>query len=331
VVNGLFAIPLSGTTAVAARAVDAPPRLTEFVAGPENSLAGAALGPFLDRGETIYSPLVIYGPHASGKSHLACGLADWWRARYPDAAVVCLAGSEFAQQYVAALADDRLDAWRDELAAAQLFVLDDLSELADKRSAQQELLRLLDALDEAGSLVVITARTLPSHWPALAAALRSRLSAGLALPLALPARATRREILARLAAAHGVPLSARVLDSLAGQLTGSVPALAAAILELQLTAAAENRAVDAARVRQLVAGRTAASKHTVREIAVLSARYFGLKLADLKSPARHRSLVAARGVAMYLARRLTTESLEQIGDFFGGRDHTTVLHACRRT
>jgi chromosomal replication initiator protein len=331
VVNGLFAIPLSGTTAVGARAADAPPRLSEFVAGPENSLAGAALAPLIDRAETICNPLVIYGPHGSGKSHLACGLADWWRGRYPDAAVVCLAGSEFAQQYVAALADDRLDAWRAALAAAHLFVLDDLGELTDKRSTQQELLRLLDALDETGALVVVTARTLPSHWPALAAALRSRLSAGLALPLALPARATRREILARLAAAHGVPLSARVLDSLAGQLAGGVPTLAAAILELQLAAITENRAVDAARVRQLLSGRAAAPKHTVREIAVLSAKYFGLKLADLKSPGRQRSLVAARGVAMYLARRSTSESLEQIGEFFGGRDHTTVLHACRRT
>jgi chromosomal replication initiator protein len=162
-------------------------------------------------------------------------------------------------------------------------------------------------------------------------ALRSRLSAGLAVPLAYPARAARRVILERLAAARGVSLPPRVLDGLAGQLQGSVPALVSAILELELSARVEGQSVDPERVRQYVAGRSTGVEPTLRQIACATAKYFGLKLSDLKGPRRCRSLVAGRGVAMLLARLFTKSSLEQIGTFFGGRDHTTVLHACRRT
>jgi chromosomal replication initiator protein len=332
VVNGVSLLPLSGTNPDASFSPDpGAQRWSQFVAGPENALALAALAPFLDRAPTHNCPVVLYGPHGSGKSHLARGLADWWRRKYPDAPVQCLTGSDFARQYAEALADGRLEPWRAELRSTQLLVIDDLGDLGDKRAAQRELQHTLDALDEIGGLVVVTARSLPSHWPVLVPALRSRLSAGLLVPLAYPGAPARRVILERLAAAHGVSLDQAALDGLAGQLQGSVPALLRTILELDLAARADSRPVDPKRVRQLVAGRAVGAEPGVRQIAVAAARYFGLKLSELKSPARRRSLVAARGVAMFLARHLTTSSLQQIGAFFGGRDHTTVLHACRRT
>ena len=206
-VNGVLTIPLSGTSfglshAAGARAT----RLSHFVAGPENALAAAALAPFLDRTSSCYSPLVLYGPAGSGKSHLACGLADWWRHHFPDVSVVYLSGAEFAREYADALAKSRLEAWRDEVREAELFILDDLGELGDKRPAQQELLHVLDALHERAALVVVTARTLPAQWPVLLPALRGRLSVGLAVSLAFPARDARRVLLERLAAGRGVSL-----------------------------------------------------------------------------------------------------------------------------
>ena len=331
-VNGVLSIPLSGTSFGPLRQHDPrAQRLSEFVAGSENALAVAALAPFLDGIPDSYSPLVLYGPHGSGKSHLAFGLAELWRRRFAAASVQYLSGLDFARQHAAAQTDGRLAEWRGELRAADLLVLDDLGELADKRPAQQELLRTLDAMADRLAPVVVTARTLPSHWPILLPALRGRLSAGLMVPLALPARAARRAILERLAAQRGVSLTGRALSALAAALQGGVPILIAAILELELTLGAEGRSVDHERVRQFVAPFAGADEPTLRQIASRTARYFGLKISDLKSPERRRALVVGRGVAMYLARQLTSTSLCQIGAFLGGRDHTTVLYGCRRT
>ncbi len=339
-VNGVLTIPLSGTIANPSRSAKAGvvssecadgAVLTEFVAGVENALAATALSPLLEGTLGSHGLLVLYGPHGSGKTHLARGLVDWWRKNFSHAQVNCLSGSDFARQYVEALNDGRLEAWRDEIRQADLFVLEDLGELAGKQSAQHEFLHTLDALGDREASVVTTARTLPSYWSVLVPPLRSRLSAGLAVPLVFPSRATRRAILEQLAERRNLPVPRRALNGLADGLTGSVPMLVSAIWELELAARMTGEPVDPLRVRKLVSHRDEGAAAKLRDIARLTAKHFGLKLADLKSPERRRALVAARCVAMYLARQLTSCSLTEIGQFFGGRDHTTVLHGCRRT
>ncbi len=215
--------------------------------------------------------------------------------------------------------------------ALALFVLEDVAQLGGKRPAQHELVCVLDELADREALVVVTARSLPMHSAVLLPALRSRLSAGLAVPLSLPGPQTRRAILEKLAAAQGLALSNRAIHGLANSLPTSVPALASALLELDLRGRIEGQAIDARRVRQFVTDRTSAGAPSLREIAVVAAKYFGLSLTELKSPNRRQPLVRGRGVAMYLARQLTGKSFEEIGGYFGGRDHTTVLHGCRRT
>ncbi len=254
-------------------------------------MAQAALAPLLERAPTNYTPLLLYGPHGSGKSHLACGLADWWRPYYPEALVQCLTAADFARNHAEALASGHLDKWRSELRAARLFVLEDLGELRGKRAAQQELLHVLDALADREALVVVTARSLPTHWPHLLAALRSRLSAGLAVPLVFPGRSTRRLILEHLASQRGLPMPKCALDTLADAIVGGVPAPIATIYELELAARADGKSVDAAGVQRLVHGRQQAAEPTLRQIAQATAKHFGLKLADLKSPGRQRALV----------------------------------------
>jgi chromosomal replication initiator protein len=351
VADGIFTIPLTGSAANSIRALSGrrhatnenagDPAVGSFVTGSENLLAARTLGMLLESGAeqpdgaaeraAQFNPLLIYGPHGSGKSHLAHGLAEWWRQRFPQSAVEYCTGSDFARDYAAALAAGRLEKWRDRLHSADLLVLENLGELTSKPAVQQELLLALDALADREARVVLTTRSLPSQWQGLSAALRSRLSAALAVPLALPSQATRRAILESLAEGRGLPLSRQVLDKLATAIPGGVPALVGAIAELELAARTSGEQVDTGRVRELVEHQDSESVPTVREIARLVARHFGLKLADLKSPQRQRSLVAARCVAMYLARQLTPASLSEIGDYFGGRDHTTVLHGCRRT
>ena len=224
-----------------------------------------------------------------------------------------------------------MDGWRQQLDSLGLLVLEDLGQLAGKRPAQQELLRLLDALADRDARVVVTARALPTHLNVLLPSLRSRLSAGLAVPLALPGPAARRVILERLATVRGLSLSKRALHGLADGLDGSVPILIAALSELDLRSRVEGQTIDHRRVRQYVAQRDSANMPSLRQIATLTAKYFGLSLTELKSPLRRQPLVAGRAVAMYLARQLTDKSFAQIGDYFGKRDHTTVLHGCRQT
>jgi chromosomal replication initiator protein len=302
-------------------------RLPEFVAGPENSLAATALAPFLRQSPSGFNPLVIYGPHGSGKTHLAHGLADWWQRLDPAARVEYLTGSEFAQQVGEALAAGTLDAWRAGIRSARLFILEDLGELAGKQTAQVELLHALDALVDAEAAIVVTARSFPGQQSSLLPALRGRLSVGLAVPLVFPSRGTRRAILERLVAERGTALSKRAMEGLASSSSGSVPSLVAALLKLELAA---DGAIES-HAGQRAAGRETAAEPSLRDIATLTAKYFGLRLSELKSPARRRTLVAGRGVAMFLARQLTSRSLGEIGEFFGGRDHTTVLYGCRRT
>lgn len=331
-VNDIITIPLGGRISNSSdESLPSAPPLPEFVAGPENMLAATALRPYLDSTVTPYNPLVLYGSHGTGKSHLAHGLVAWWRQHFPTARVLCLAGSEFAQAYAAALADERLEAWHSQIRSLDLLVVEDLGQLSGKRGAQQELLHALDALADREAAVLVTARLLPAHLSVLLPGLRSRLSAGLAVPLALPGPAARRAILERLSVARRLSLSKRVVRRVADGLSVSVPTLVAAVLELELAAKVEGRPIDAERACQLVVERRIAKVPTLREIAALTAKYFGLKLSDLKSPLRRQAFVAGRGVAMYLARQLTNKSLAQIGEFFGGRDHTTVLHGCRRT
>ena len=112
--------------------------LPEFVAGPENLLAVSALQPYLDRTTTHGNPLVLYGPHGSGKSHLAHGLAAWWRQHFPSARVACLAASEFAHAYAAAIQDQQLETFRRQIREVALFILDDLGQLSGKREAQRD-------------------------------------------------------------------------------------------------------------------------------------------------------------------------------------------------
>lgn len=302
-----------------------------FVVGPENTLAATALRACLDRAIGHCTPLVLYGPHGSGKTHLARGLHAWWQRHFPSSRVMCLAAADFAHAYALAIADDRLESWRRQIREADLLIIDDLGQLSGKQGAQQELRQALDELAEREALVVITAHALPTHSRLLLPSLRSRLSAGLAVPLALPARTTRRFILDRVASARGIPLPERSRHSLADGLNVSVPALIAAILELELGARIDGQPIDAQRVRRFMAQCPTAAMPNLRDIACRTAKYFGLKISDLKSPLRRQSLVAGRSLAMYLARQLTDKSLGKIGEYFGGRDHTTVLHGCRRT
>jgi chromosomal replication initiator protein len=210
-----------------------------------------------------------------------------------------------------------------------LLVIEDIGDVRDRPIAQQQLTYRIDEVSARGGLAVITSRVPPAESRALMPMLRSRLTAGLVVPLAMPGLSARRALIVDWAALLGVLLADEAVDVLAAGLEVSPSQLRGAVISL--ACGRGGGTIDAATARQFLATHGGKRDVSMRTVAAKTARYFGLTLADLKSSSRQRHLVEARAVAMYLARRLTKLSLDQIGAYFGQRDHTTVLHSCRRT
>jgi chromosomal replication initiator protein len=340
------AISLSAASAAAAPSVQPSPHRgkgaiaplrnnshPDFIAGPENRLAATAVDWLLQPNEHSYSPLVLHGPSGTGKSHLAHELAQ---AR-PDA--VFTNGADFARELAEAIDRDTVPRWRAKYRSAELLVFEDLTQIADRRAAQQELLHTLDELETRQVPVLVTSRLAPSQIAQLPPALRSRLTAGLEVPLTPPGVAARTVVLERLAAARGIILPTAAAKLLAEGLCVTVAELRGALLELEMhaavpnhkrqPAAAKNLVIGADHVRHYLSARRDRLRPSLSQVTALAAKYFGLKPSQLTGPSRRRQVALSRSVAIYLGRQLTGKSLQALGKHFGNRDHTTILHSYR--
>ncbi|MBN1909995.1 MAG: ATP-binding protein [Pirellulales bacterium] len=307
-----------------------------FVAGPENRLVGVVVEAVLDEADSVgqirkYNPILLHGPTGAGKSHLVQGLVSAYRAKWSKRRAVCMTASQWAQQWTDALEAQATDEFRRRHRGAHLLVIEDLTQLADKPKVQEELSCTIDAVLANGNRMMVTASLPPGQWPRIAPTLRSRLEGGLVVVLSPPGPAARAVLLRQLADQRGLAVDESAVSVLAEGLKGTARDLMGALADLQLQGRSSGRPVDERTVRGYLAARRGRQPVQLPEIAVATARSFSLKLAQLRSRSRSREVVIARGVAMYLARRLTDQSLGEIGKYFGGRDHTTVLHGCRRT
>jgi chromosomal replication initiator protein len=318
----------AASEAVVATVAARPHQLGAFVTGGENRLAAWAV-PAAVRDDRSTAPLVVlYGPSGSGKSHLVRDLAAAWRHAHPQGKLELVSAGEFHAQYVDAIATDRVAAWSNALAGADLLIVEDLGQLAGKRRAEEQLCRIIDALANNGGQLVVTCRMLPPAMPGLCSSLRSRMAEGLLVNVSLPGPEARRALVDRFAQSRGLPLPQRVVRTLANGLEQPAPVLFGAVLRLEAAARAAGGTVRLDEAAALAAVAACAPQVTLRCVATKTARYFGLPLAALKGPRRHQQVVSARSVAMLLARQLTANSLRRIGDYFGRRDHATVRHAC---
>ena len=334
-VDGVVDIPLPGRPLESAAEHGGAVAARHFVAGPENRLVEIAVRSAVEGPTGGYNPLVFHGPSGTGKSHLAHGLAAAWKARDRRQRVVCTTAVDFARELADAIETQAVDEFRTKHRDAAFLVVEDLGMLATRKSgklnAQEELIHTLDALVAEDRWVVVTTSVPPAALPGILPALRSRLTAGLMIPLSPPGIEARLAILEQLAALRDIPLPEPVARVLAEGLVATVPELAGSLFQLAMPAEFQKHPFDVEAARRYVAKRNGKRQPTLHEIALATARHFSLRLADLRSPVRRRALVVARGVAVYLARQLTEQSLEQIGGYFGGRDHSTVMHSCRKT
>ena len=314
--------------------------LDSFVTGPSNEFAFAVARRVASWADGHFNPVLFHGPYGFGKTHLLNAVA-WEATRaQPDKKVVYLTAERFLSTFVRAVMDKATASFKDELRTADLLLIDDVHFVGGKQSTQEELFHTLTALMEEGRRVVLTADRPPSSLGEVDARLRSHLSAGLVCGIEPADRALRLGILERklhlLARQHDFrrPAGARpeVLEFLADRFTDSVRELEGALntLVARLAEGVCTVGLDEAQAILRPHLRGGEKRITVDDIQKAAAEHFGLKQADLISERRNRAIARPRQAAMWLAKQLTTRSLPDIGRRFGGRDHTTVLHAVRR-
>jgi chromosomal replication initiator protein len=310
-----------------------------FVAGPANEFAHAVARRVASWADGHFNPVVFHGPYGFGKTHLLSALA--WEAMRtaPDRKVVYLTAERFLSSFVRALMERQANAFKDELRSADLLLIDDVHFIGGKQSSQEELFHTLAALMEDGRRVVFSADRPPAALTEIDARLRSHLSAGLVCGLEPADRDLRLGILDRklqvLCRQQGfaATLKPEVMHFLADRFTDSVRELEGALNTLVVRAGAGVGALTLDETQGLLRPHLRGGSErrvTVDDIQKATAEHFSLKQADLISERRNRSVARPRQAAMWLAKQLTTRSLPDIGRRFGGRDHTTVLHAVRR-
>jgi chromosomal replication initiator protein len=314
--------------------------LDSFVTGHSNEFAFAVARRVASWADGHFNPVVFHGPYGFGKTHLLNAVAAEATRVAPEKKVVYLTAERFLSTFVRALMDKSTAAFKDELRTADLLLIDDVHFIGGKPSSQEELFHTLMALMAEGRRVVLTADRPPSALTEVDARLRSHLSAGLVCGIEPADRDLRLGILERklqiLGRQHDFrrPSTARpeVLEFLADRFTESVRELEGALntLVARLSEAVCTLTLDEAQAILRPHLRGSEKRVTVDDIQKATAEHFGLKQADLISERRNRAIARPRQAAMWLAKQMTTRSLPDIGRRFGGRDHTTVLHAVRR-
>jgi chromosomal replication initiator protein len=309
-----------------------------FVSGPANEFAFAVARRVASWADGHFNPVVFHGPYGFGKTHLLNALA--WEALRTGGGkrVVYLSAERFTSTFVKALQDKQTAAFKDELRNADLLLIDDVHFVAGKTQTQEELFHTLIALVEDGRRVVLTADRSPNELSEMEPRLRSHLQAGLVCGIEPADRTLRLGILERklhtLSQQGGFVPAARpeVLQFLADRFTDSVRELEGALNTLVARVGGEIARLTLDEAQAILRPHLSVNerKVTVDMIQKTVAEHYALKQADLISERRARAVARPRQVAMWLAKQITTRSLPDIGRRFGGRDHTTVLHAVRR-
>ncbi|MES2343952.1 MAG: chromosomal replication initiator protein DnaA [Pseudomonadota bacterium] len=309
-----------------------------FVAGPANEFAFAVARRVASWADGHFNPVLFHGPYGFGKTHLLNAMA--WEAMRtaPGKRVVYLTAERFTSTFVKAVQDCQTAAFKEELRNADLLLIDDVQFVAGKTSTQEELFHTLMALIEDGRRVVMTADRSPAELSEMEPRLRSHLQAGLVCGIEPADRTLRLGILERkLATLAGqgrfIPSAkSEVLQFLADRFTDSVRELEGALNTLVARVGGEIAKLSLDEAQAILRPHLSCTEKrvTVDQIQKAVAEHYGLKQADMISERRARAVARPRQAAMWIAKQITTRSLPDIGRRFGGRDHTTVLHAVRR-
>jgi len=302
-----------------------------FVTGPCNRLPHAASIAVAEQPGKAYNPLFIHGGVGLGKTHLLQAVCQKLLERNPDARILYLSCDSFINQFILAVETGDMHQFRNRYRHVDLLVIDDIHFLAGRDRTQEEFFHTFNTLYQNHKQIILSADCPPSEIPELEERLVSRFNWGLVARIEKPCYETRVAILQKKAKLRALTLPEDVLCYIAAKVENNTRELEGAITKIQgLGMLQEGRIdLDLAKAALGETGTPEQRRITIQQIFDAVTRYYNVRLSDLQSKRRHKSIAFPRQVCMYLARRHTRYSLEEIGGYFGGRDHTTVLHAIR--
>ena len=303
-----------------------------FVEGKSNQLALAAAQQVAENPGGSYNPLFIYGGVGLGKTHLMHAVGNAMRERKPDAKIVYLHSERFVADMVKALQLKAIDEFKQFCRSVDALLIDDIQFFAGKDRSQEEFFHTYNALLERGQQMILTCDRYPKEIDGVEERLKSRFGWGLTVAVEPPELETRVAILINKAEQTGMDLSRDAAFFIAQRIRSNVRELEGALKRVMAHAQFSGRVIDIDLIRESLKDLLALQDKlvTIDNIQRVVADYYKLKMSDLLSKRRSRSVARPRQIAMALAKELTNYSLPEIGEAFGGRDHTTVLHACRK-
>ncbi|HEX3006494.1 MAG TPA: chromosomal replication initiator protein DnaA [Bacteroidales bacterium] len=302
-----------------------------FVIGEGNRFAHAASLAVAEAPAKAYNPLFIYGGVGLGKTHLMQAIGHFVLKSLPNYRVVYVSTEKFTNELINAIRNNKTQQFRDKYRNVDLLLIDDIQFLAGKESTQEEFFHTFNALHESSKQIVITSDRPPKEIPTLEDRLRSRFEWGLITDIQAPDLETRIAILKKKASLENWNLPNEVLVYIADQINSNIRELEGALIRVIAYASLTNRQISVDLTNEVLKDVISSQKNKKITIALIQqvvSDYFQTELEEMKAKKRTRNVTFPRQIAMYLSRELTDSSLPKIGDSFGGRDHTTVIHAC---
>ena len=305
---------------------------SKFVEGKSNQLARAAAMQVVENPGVAYNPLFIYGGVGLGKTHLMHSIGNFILDKKPDSQIVYLHSERFMANMVKALQTNSMDKFKNFYRSVDALLIDDIQFFANKGRTQEEFFHTFNNLIEKNKQVIITCDRYPKEVEGLEERLKSRFGWGLTVAIEPPELETRVAILMSKANASKIELPHEVAFFIAKRIRSNVRELEGALKRVIANAQFTGRAITLDFVKDALKDLIAAQDKmiSIENIQKTVASYYKIKVSDLLSQRRSRSIARPRQMAMALSKKLTNHSLPEIGDAFGGRDHTTVLHACRK-
>jgi len=310
------------------------PRFTfdNFVVGKPNELAFAASERVAESENVTFNPLFLYGGVGLGKTHLMHAIGWKIKEKSPDRKVIYLSAEKFMYQFVRALRYKDTSAFKEQFRSIDVLMIDDVQFISGKDNTQEEFFHTFNALIEQNRQIVISADKSPSDLDGVQERLKSRLGCGLVADIHPTTYELRLGILIEKAQKRGVEIPSKVLEFLSHRIVSNVREMEGALNRLVAHATLVGTSITVETAQTVLQDLLKSNnrKITIEEIQKKVAEHFNIRLTDMHSPRRSRSVARPRQIAMYLAKSITSRSLPEIGRKFGGRDHTTVMHAVKK-